>query len=111
MSLLNPPFDPVREAALVAGAGNGIGRAIAQFLVGERVGTILPMEIGLVRDANRGQQDLGRGNHQVGAMMFSDADEIDPEAVGENRFFDHAVEHLRLRRRNSVRSDGRLKIQ
>jgi len=30
MSLLDHPFDPVREAALVTGAGNGIGRAIAQ---------------------------------------------------------------------------------
>jgi 3-oxoacyl-[acyl-carrier protein] reductase len=40
MSLLNAPFDPVREAALVTGAGNGIGRAIAQALVGEGVRTV-----------------------------------------------------------------------
>ena len=26
MSLLSNPFDPAREAALVTGAGNGIGR-------------------------------------------------------------------------------------
>lgn len=40
MSLLNKPFDPAREAALVTGAGNGIGRAIAQALVGEGVRTV-----------------------------------------------------------------------
>jgi NAD(P)-dependent dehydrogenase (short-subunit alcohol dehydrogenase family) len=40
MSLLSPAFDPAREAALVTGAGNGIGRAIALALVGEGVRTM-----------------------------------------------------------------------
>lgn len=40
MGLLDHPFDPSREAALVTGAGNGIGRAIAQALVGEGVRTV-----------------------------------------------------------------------
>jgi len=40
MSLFDTPFDPTREAALVTGAGNGIGRAIAQALVGEGVRTV-----------------------------------------------------------------------
>ena len=40
MSLFSSPFDPSREAALVTGAGNGIGRAIAQALVGEGVRTV-----------------------------------------------------------------------
>ena len=40
MSIFDAPFDPTREAALVTGAGNGIGRAIAQALVGEGVRTV-----------------------------------------------------------------------
>jgi 3-oxoacyl-[acyl-carrier protein] reductase len=40
MGMLDNPFDPARDAALVTGAGNGIGRAIAQALVGEGVRTV-----------------------------------------------------------------------
>jgi 3-oxoacyl-[acyl-carrier protein] reductase len=46
MSLFDHPFDPAREAALVTGAGNGIGRAIAQALVGEGVRTVFADVIG-----------------------------------------------------------------
>jgi len=40
MGMLSQAFDPAREAALVTGAGNGIGRAIALALVGEGVKTV-----------------------------------------------------------------------
>jgi len=40
MSILHDPFDSSREAALVTGAGIGIGRTIAQALVGEGVRTV-----------------------------------------------------------------------
>src|SRR5258708_36439633 len=40
MSLVSTPCAPAREAALVTGAGNGIGRAIARALVGEGVRTV-----------------------------------------------------------------------
>lgn len=40
MSLFAEAFDPEREAALVTGAGNGIGLAIARALVGEGLRTV-----------------------------------------------------------------------
>jgi len=52
MSLFDRAFDRERDAAIVTGAGNGIGRAIALALVGEGVRTVFA-DIGAdrVRDA------------------------------------------------------------
>ena len=40
MSIFSQAFDPATDTALVTGAGNGIGRAIALALVGEGVRTV-----------------------------------------------------------------------
>ncbi len=40
MPIFDQPFNPATDAALVTGAGNGIGRAIALALVGEGVRTV-----------------------------------------------------------------------
>lgn len=40
MGIFDAAFDPDKDAAFVTGAGNGIGRAIAQALVGEGVRTV-----------------------------------------------------------------------
>jgi len=40
MRIFDTAFDPTHDAALVTGAGNGIGKAIAQALVGEGVRTV-----------------------------------------------------------------------
>jgi hypothetical protein len=71
MSVFDNPFDPAREAALVTGAGNGIGRAIAHALVGQGVRTVFA-DVSADRVANaieaapRGRSCLRRGCRNLG---------------------------------------------
>jgi hypothetical protein len=45
-----------------------------------------------------GKHDFWRGNRKIGAMMFADAKEIDPDLIGQHRFGDNVADHLRMRR-------------
>jgi NAD(P)-dependent dehydrogenase (short-subunit alcohol dehydrogenase family) len=67
MSVFDKPFDTNRDAALVTGAGNGIGLAIAQALVGEGVRTIFA-----VLCISRHQHQLVRGSlYEEHILLFS----------------------------------------
>ena len=39
-------------------------------------------------------------------MVFADAEEGEPDLVGEHRFFDHVAQHLGLRQQTAVGTDG-----
>ena len=47
-----------------------------------------PMWICEVRPAMARQDDLGRGNREVLAVMFAEAEEVEPDLVGQHRLFD-----------------------
>src|SRR6185312_7320073 len=55
---------------------------------------------------NRSKDDLGRRYREVRAMVFSKADEIDAELVGENCFAYDVSKHLGLRIRIAVGRAG-----
>ena len=52
------------------------------------------------------QHDFGRGHREIGAMMFADADEVDAELVGKNRFLDQVAQHLGVRQRRTIGAGG-----
>ena len=96
MSLFDTPFDPAREAALVTGAGNGIGRAIAQALVGEGVRTVfadLREDTVKAAVAASPQPDLAvpwvgdLGQHDACDALLADA----RKAVGQVTHFVHSA--------------------
>jgi 3-oxoacyl-[acyl-carrier protein] reductase len=95
MSLLSTPFDPARDTALVTGAGNGIGRAIAQALVGEGVRTVFA-DMSLER-VNAAISASGRPELAVpwvGDLARSDACDAllaAAEALGEVSHFVHSA--------------------
>jgi len=50
-------------------------------------------ELDLLRDTgNRGEHDLGGGHRHIGAMMFTDAVDIQADVVGELGFLDNLAE-------------------
>ena len=48
------------------------------------------------------QHHLGRGDREVGAVVFAEADEVDPKLVGQHRLFDEVADHLRVRQRRAA---------
>ena len=53
-----------------------------------------------------GQHRLGRRDREVVAVMFADAEEVEAEAIGEDRFVDDVADHLCLAAAAAVRVDG-----
>lgn len=49
-----------------------------------------------------GEYDFGCRDGKIGAMVFSDAEEVDAELVGEHGFVDHVADDLRMRQHLAV---------
>ena len=54
------------------------------------------------------QHDLGRGNDEIVAVMFAQADEINPDLVGQNRLIHHIPQNLIHRCGPTVRLAGHI---
>jgi NAD(P)-dependent dehydrogenase (short-subunit alcohol dehydrogenase family) len=112
MSLFSSPFDPARDRALVTGAGNGIGRAIALGLVGEGVRTLFAdvsaERVKAAIDAS-GTPDLARP--WVGDLAKLDAcDDLlaaADAALGEVTHFVHSASPPRREADHSLAVDRR----
>ena len=58
----------------------------AHGIVGAEHGHRRPEEDPLGPAGDRGQHDLGRGDREVAAMVFADAESVDADLFGEDRF-------------------------
>lgn len=95
MSLFSTPFDPTRDRALVTGAGNGIGRAIAQALVGEGVRTVFAdvnaERVSAAISASRSPELAVPWIGDVAELDACDALLAAAEALGEITHFVHSA--------------------
>ena len=72
----------LEDAHRVVGAQHGDGGAEADAL-------------GAARDG--GEHHLGGRDREVGAVVLADAEEVDPDPVGEHGLVDHVADHLGVR--------------
>ena len=59
-----------------------------------------------VRVAMAPQQDLGRADGEVGAVVLADAEEVHADLVGQLGFGEHVAEDSGLEARATVGGDG-----
>ena len=60
--------------------------------------TAEPRRMRSVRRRDGGKDHLGGRDGKIGAMVFTDAEEVEPEAVGEDALLDDVADHLGGRR-------------
>ncbi|WP_158671531.1 SDR family NAD(P)-dependent oxidoreductase [Bradyrhizobium guangdongense] len=112
MSLFSTPFDTARDTALVTGAGNGIGRAIALGLVGEGVRTMFAdVSAERVRAAISASEKPGLAVPWVGDLARPEAcDELlaaAQAALGEVTHFVHSASPPRREADHALAVDRR----
>ncbi|MDA9469678.1 SDR family NAD(P)-dependent oxidoreductase [Bradyrhizobium sp. CCBAU 53415] len=112
MSLFSTPFDTASDTALVTGAGNGIGRAIALGLVGEGVRTMFAdVSAERVRAAISASERPGLAVPWVGDLAMPEAcDELlaaAQAALGEVTHFVHSASPPRREADHALAVDRR----
>jgi hypothetical protein len=53
-----------------------------------------------------GEDDLGGGHREIGTVVLADAEEVEPELVGEDRLVDDVADDLGGRERPAGRVEG-----
>ena len=51
---------------------------------------------------DRGEHDVAGGHRELVGVVLADAEEVDPDPVGEHALLDHAADRVRVRQRPSV---------